>query len=103
MYKIRIKGKNYNVKYSIRAIFLWEQMTGRKFSVETTLDNYVFFYAMILANNPDNVLEWDDFLDAMDTDTKLITQLAGIVESYNKKQNLFDSKEDTEKKSTIGK
>ena len=39
------------------------------------MDNYLFFYCMILANNPDCLLEWDDFIDAMDNDASLITQL----------------------------
>jgi hypothetical protein len=30
---------------------------------------------MLLANNPDNLLDWDEFIDAMDNDASLITQL----------------------------
>jgi hypothetical protein len=30
---------------------------------------------MLLANNPDNLLDWDEFIDAMDNDSSLITQL----------------------------
>nr|DAW15072.1 MAG TPA: hypothetical protein [Caudoviricetes sp.] len=39
------------------------------------MDNYLFFYCMLLANNPDNLLDWDEFIDAMDNDASLITQL----------------------------
>ena len=59
MEKIEINGKEYNLKYTVRALFLWEQITKKSFKIETLLDNYVFFYCLILANNKDNTLEWD--------------------------------------------
>jgi len=72
---ITINNTEYKVKYTIRALFIFEQITNRAFEIRTTLDNYLFFYCMILANNPDTTLDWDEFLDAMDNDISLITQL----------------------------
>ena len=57
MEKITIKGTDYKLKYTIRAMFIYEQITGKPFGISTLLDNYIFFYSMILANNPDNILE----------------------------------------------
>ena len=88
-----IKDKQYNVKYTIRSLFIFEQITGKPFEIKTLLDNYVFFYSMILANNPDTALLWDDFIDAIDGDAKLVEQLNKIVEDYQKKDNLFTEEE----------
>lgn len=88
--KITINNKEYKVKYTIRALFIFEQITGKSFEVKTLLDHYVFFYSMILANNEDNVISWDDFIDAMDSDKTLIEQLNKIIMDYNQKDNLFD-------------
>ncbi|MCM1440426.1 MAG: hypothetical protein NC131_14660 [Roseburia sp.] len=65
------------------------------------LDNYIFFYSMILANNPDDVLDWDVFLDALDNDKDLIEQLNGLVLDYQRKEQNFTEVVDTngEKKS----
>lgn len=87
--KITIKNHEYEVKYTIRALFMFEQITGRSFEIKTLLDNTVFFYCMILANNPDNVLDWDEFIEALDSDPGLNQSLSAVVEEYNKKQKLY--------------
>lgn len=102
MDKININGKDYNLKYSVRSLFLFEQITKKSFKIETLLDNYVFFYCLILANNRDNTLEWDEFIDAMDEDETLFKRMSDIVTKQQKKNELFDDNEtndDGEKKS----
>lgn len=105
MKKIKIKGKNYNIKYTIRALFIFEQITGKPFRIETLLDNYLFFYSMILANNQDkaDILSWDDFLDALDNDPQLFGKINNAVEQQQKKDEIFNNEDpeadDPEKKS----
>lgn len=55
---------------------------------------------MILANNPDNVLDWNDFIDALDSDPSIFKQLNDIVETEEKKQKLLgeEQKDDEVKK-----
>lgn len=94
--KITINKTDYEVKYTIRALFIFEQITGKSFEINTVLDNYVFLYSMILANNKENPLEWDVFIDALDNDPKIITQLYKIISEYQKKDNLFDNTDNKE-------
>lgn len=97
---ITINNKDYKVKYTIRALFIFEQITKKPFEIRTTMDNYLFFYCMLLANNPDTPLEWDDFLDAMDSDSSLIMQLNQVIMDSQKKNELFNEvTENGEKKS----
>lgn len=98
---ITIKGKQYKVKYTIRALFIFEQITGKAFEIKTLLDNWIFLYSIILANNPDSLLDWDDFVDALDNDKELITQLTKLVDDYQKKDSIFERVDTTsgEKKS----
>lgn len=98
MKTIKINDKEYKVKYTIRALFYWEQITGKPFAINTLLDNYLFFYCMILANNPDDVLEWDDFLNAIDNDPTLFSQINSTVEDSQKKDELFNNEETTGEK-----
>ncbi len=98
MKTIKINDKEYKVKYTIRALFYWEQITGKPFAINTLLDNYLFFYCMILANNPDNVLEWDQFLNAIDNDPTLFSQINSTVEDSQKKDELFNNEETTGEK-----
>lgn len=99
---ININGKEYNLKYSVRSLFLFEQITKKSFKIETLLDNYIFFYCIILANNKDNPIEWDDFIDAIDDDATLFSRMTEIIAKQQKKNELLeddDEKEDGEKKS----
>lgn len=98
MKTIKINDKEYKVKYTIRALFYWEQITGKPFAINTLLDNYLFFYCMILANNPDDVLEWDQFLNAIDNDPTLFSQINSTVEDGQKKDELFNNEETTGEK-----
>ena len=70
--KITINNKEYTVKYTNRALFVFEQITGKPFGIKTLLDNYLFFYSMILANKPDNPIDWDEFIDVLDNDKNLL-------------------------------
>ena len=40
---ITINKVKYKVKYTIRALFIFEQITGKAFEIKTVLDNYVFY------------------------------------------------------------
>lgn len=97
MKEIEINGKNYKLKYTIRSLFIWEQITGKPFKIENMLDNYLFFYSMILANNRDDILSWDDYINAMDEDPMLFKRMSDIIEEQQKKDNLFTNEEKTKK------
>lgn len=94
--KITIKNKEYKVKYTIRALFIFEQITGKPFNISTLFDNYLFFYCLILANNPDDVLGWEDYIEAIDTDKELYSQLTKVVENYQKQDNLLSGEDEAD-------
>ena len=94
MEKIKIKKKNYNVKYSIRALFLYEQITGKSFELNSTMDTFVFYYCMVLANNPDTKLTFDDFIDAVDSDPKIAVKFSQILTRQSEKQRLLSKEEE---------
>lgn len=73
--EITIKNKNYKIKYSIRAMFIFEKITGKVFKLETLFDWYILYYSMILAGNPDCELMFDEFIDECDNNPSLITEM----------------------------
>lgn len=92
MNTIKINDKEYKVRYSIRAMFIFEQIKGEPFGLFTTLDNFIFFYSMIMASNKDCTLKWDDFIDAIDNDPTIVTQLQEVLTSNN--DAIFSKEED---------
>lgn len=102
MKQITIKGKNYNLKYSLRALFIFEQITNRPFEIKTLLDNYIFFYSLILASNKDeDPLDWDEFIDALDESPNLLVEMNDIISKQQNVDKLInqDKEEGEQKKS----
>ena len=77
--KIKINKKNYEAKYTIRAFFTFEQLTGKEFKVENKLDEYIFMYRLIIANNPDELLTLNEFISACDKDLNIALQIQKIM------------------------
>lgn len=99
MDNITINGKDFKVKYTIRALFAFEQITGKTFELKTVLDNYLFLYCILLANN-EEVCTWDEFLTALDEDPNLYVQLNDIITKAQSKESVFEQPTDNgEKKS----
>lgn len=96
MEKIKIKKKNYNVKYSLRALFLYEQITGKSFELSNTMDTFIFYYSMILANNPDTKLTFDEFIDAVDNDPEIAIKFSQVLTRQSEKQKMLGSQEEAE-------
>ena len=95
---ITLKNKEYKITHTLRALFIFEQLTGRPFEIKTMLDNYIFFYSVIIANNPDNILDWDDFIDALDESPNLLTEFTELNQEQNKVDTLFNSEDSKEEK-----
>lgn len=99
---VTINGKEYVAKYSLRALFLYERMTGHNgFETNCTEDSFRFMYAMVAANNKECDLTWDAFLDAVEENPGIATELTAIInEEVSKMAALGQPKEgdDTKKK-----
>lgn len=71
-----ILGKEYNLKYSIRAMFIFEQITEKHFQIQTLLDEYTFFYSCILAGNNEDSLVFNEFIDYCDEHPELLKEFS---------------------------
>ena len=87
--EIKIKDTNYKLKYTLRALFIYEQITGKVFEMKTITDEYLFFYCLLAANNPDIQLTFDDFIECCDDDLNLVMELQKFLQNEMKKQSAF--------------
>lgn len=103
MEKITINGREYAIKSTIRAMILFEDIINRDvkkgepripFKLETLLDNYLYFWCIILANNPDNPLDWDEYIDAIDEDPSLYKQMGDILAKKSDVESRINPKKD---------
>ena len=74
---MEINGKKYNLKYSLRSMFAFEEITGKPFEVKTLLDTYILAYACIISNPENPSLEFNDFINYADEHPE-------VIEEFNK-------------------
>ncbi len=66
--------KALKLKYTNRAIMLFESIAGKVFAINTVTDNILFFYCVLLANNQDVfTLTFDQFVDELDNQPEALT------------------------------
>lgn len=96
--EITIKGNTYKVKYSIRAMFVFEKLAGKLFKLESLMDWYIFYYSMILANNPECTLLFDEFIDECDSNPAMVKDIMDYLDKEFLKQKQLESNEEDSKK-----
>ena len=94
-----IKGQDYKLKYTLRALFIYEQITGKAFELKTITDEYLFFYCVLMANNPDSSLTFEELIEAIDEDMGIMVEFQNFLKKELEKQQLFiTNNADAEKK-----
>lgn len=93
---VKIKDIDYKVRYSIRAMFVWEEIAGKSFELKTLLDNYLFYYCIVLVSNPEQPLDWDDFVDELDKDPFIVSQIQAMLGAVNQIDKLIPEIDDPE-------
>ena len=79
------------------------KLRGQDDLSKTLLDNYVFFYCIILANNPDNILDWNEYIEALDSDATLYESLNQLVNDSVKINALTSNDEEKGDKKKVKK
>lgn len=98
--KITINGKEYTLKYTIRALILWESITGRMFSLQTLTDQYLFFYCIVMcAMGSESEMTFEDFLKILEDEPQLFADFGAFLENEMKLRGMFpDDGDDSKKK-----
>lgn len=93
-----INNTEYKLKYTLRALFIYEQLTGKAFKLETITDEYIFFYCMLVANNPDMNLTFNELIEAIDEDMGIMLEFQDFLRKEIEKQQLFITNNTDDKK-----
>ena len=74
--KINIKGKEVELKNTFRSMIIYEKVAGKTFNPQGITEILLYFYSVIMASDKDCELEFDDLLDMVDNNPKLITDFS---------------------------
>ena len=93
---LTIKDKEIELKYSFKAMMIFENIKGESFNPKTVSDIIIFFYSTILGSDRNLSLEFDDFISWLDDNPEKMTEFSNWLSSVVNK-NKFISPEMTEK------
>lgn len=60
---MKILDKEFEPKYGLRAMFVFEEITDKAFEIKTLLDTYIFCYSCLVCNQDNPSLEFNEFID----------------------------------------
>lgn len=100
--KVRIKQQEVELRYSMRALFQYENITGQSFNPKGLRDFAMFFYCVLCSSNKDLTITFDDFIDeVIDPQPELMSEFAGWLNSVMMKNNFLSGQ--SQEKETKGK
>lgn len=70
--KIKINDKEIELKYSFRAIIMWEQIQEKPFQPVTASDVMIYMYCIVCSSDKTVKITFDEFLDYLDENPKVI-------------------------------
>ena len=80
MKTISFNGKDFSLKYTLRAFFVFESISGYPFQFGKLLDEYLLFYSFLIASNKDSFnMEFDEFIELCENDLTLFEQFKEFI------------------------
>ncbi len=85
MRTVTIKGVEYNLRYTLRALFIYEELKGEPYSGAKIINNYILLFSMLLANNKDFSLSFNEVIEACDDNPSIFQEFVSVLEAENER------------------
>lgn len=95
--KVVIKDKEIELKYSFRALMIYENIQNKAFNPTTVSDMIVFMYSVVLASDKAMNIKFDDFMDFVDNNPQLINEFSEWLSGVFNKNQLLSPEQPTQK------
>ena len=100
--EIVIKGNKVSLKYSFRALMIYENITQKSFNLKGISDVVVFFYSVVVASTKDTTLSFADFIDWLDEQPTAINDFSMWLTSvFNAQSGLINKEVKPEEETTV--
>nr|DAS64134.1 MAG TPA: tail assembly chaperone protein [Caudoviricetes sp.] len=101
---ITIRQKQVELRYSMRSLFSYENITGGSFNPKTLQDFATFFYCVVTSSNRDLDLTFDEFIDeVLDPQPELMSEFAEWLGKTTAKNGFLSNAAQSQEKETKGK
>lgn len=89
MKTVVLQGIELKLEYNLRSLFIYEEIAGKPYTGEKTVENYMLMYAMLLANNEAFSLSFDEFINECDADLGLYQVFVEVLTEQGKRASAF--------------
>ena len=101
---ISLNGKEFILKYTLRAFFVFESISGYPFQFGKMLDEFLLFYSFLIASNQDSFqLKFDEFIELCENDLTLFEQFKEFILEEIKRRSQLAGNDVKKKKVTARK
>lgn len=94
--KITIQNKEIELKYSFRAMMIYEKIAGESFNPKGLTEIMVYMYSIILASDRELTLSFDDFMNWIDENPNALNEFSMWLTSIITKNSVLNDKEEKE-------
>lgn len=99
---ITYKGKEYELKYSFRAMMLFENIRKQAFQTKTVTDFIVFLYSIILSQSKDEVIDFNEFTDWLEDNHDVFdAYVKWLLDVYTEQANKTPENEELKKLTSL--
>lgn len=85
--KITIKGNEVDIKGTVRAMMMYENITGESFQPKDTEKIVTYMYCCVVCTTKDYSLSFDEFLDIIDEDMTIVNDFIAWLIAQAENQN----------------
>ncbi len=82
-------NREVELKYSIRAMMMYENITGNSFNPQNLTDILTFFYCIVVSSMKDYSYSFENFIDELDNEPSKLEELTKWMNSNISNQNTF--------------
>lgn len=84
-----INNREVELKYSIRAMMMYENITGESFNPKNLTDILTFFYCIVVSSMKDYSYSFENFIDELDNEPSKLEELTKWMNDNISNQNTF--------------
>ena len=82
-------NREVELKYSIRAMMMYENITGESFNPKNLTDILTFFYCIVVSSMKDYSYSFENFIDELDNEPSKLEELTKWMNDKISNQNTF--------------
>ncbi len=85
--KIKIQDREIELKYTMRSMLMYENITDKTFNPKTMTDIVIFMYCIVISSAKDYSLNLDDFIDYLDENQHVFEEFGEWINKVSEVNN----------------